>query len=1116
MTTTSRPNRDALQSALDVFRDAMRPFIVRCLRRAPGRNVEQAIEHALKDRQRQQFRDNLRARDVVDAIDVGHFPDLIGRWWREVFDREFDGDRTVQNALWQIAKIRNEVAHPSATDVDAEYARSRLYDVADLLGRINRPDEKRAVRNISGSLAAPPAPVTPSPAPPAPAPPSPAPQAVTDRKTRPAADLKPWRDVIRPNGDVALGTFREAEFAADLQQVHDGRAAADYGNPVNFFNRTHITPGIRTLLVNTLRRLAGSGGDPVIQTRTGFGGGKTHSLIALYHLVQAADALTSPNADPEARRTAADVSQIMRDAGVNPGDGLDAQVAVLDGAFLAPTDQFTTEYCEPLNTLWGSMAHQLGGQPAYEIVGQAARQGTAPGGAQLDRLLEHVGPCVILVDELVAYTRNAGDARDNIYTFVQNLTQSVRRSAAAVLVVTLPESSVEAGGEAGAEALTRLDAILGRIEAVWEPLETNEAFEVVRRRLFAGVVDDNEKDRTCEAFSRMYGRQRQEYPQEAGEQRYLRRMKECYPIHPEVFDRLYQDWSSIPSFQRTRGVLRMMANWISRLDLDGDSAPLIMPGSLRLDDPSLAVEFTKHLPGQWDPVLSEVDGPGSRADAIDKANSRFMGAARRSARAVFLGSSTGRALKGIDRKHLRLGVVRPGQGFPIYDEALSNMTGSLYYLYDSDGRYYFHAEENLNKVAADRAGSLGERSVEERIVADLKEAVGRRRSDVIVCPASSEDVPDADFVRLVVLHPGKTLPSRSGETDHAGREARGILKNRGPAPRVRKNTLLFLAAKTDETRALRTAVRTYLAWDSIVNGDRRITNLTGDRLSQARSSLTRAAEKKDAALLGAYRWTMSPSQKDPLQPEYDVTASPTSAIDAGNPADAAFKHLAEREALVNEISPSALADLLRQHVWANPTHQYHVRIDALWDMIAANVYMPRLRDKTVLVTCVMSGTEAGAFGHAAAYDGSSYQELRYREPVAQDTAIGELEGLLVNPEMAELVKAEPQPGETPATDEEGTAAQAAPYDPTPEPSGRTYTHTRGPVRIVASKTSQNDVSLDDVRLLQDEIIRSLSDDGGEITVTITISARKPGGFSENTARSVRENGAQLGLDLQTE
>jgi predicted AAA+ superfamily ATPase len=199
------------------------------------------------------------------------------------------------------------------------------------------------------------------------------------------------------------------------------------------------------------------------------------------------------------------------------------------------------------------MAFQLGGQEGYDIIGEAVRQGTAPGGRQLDALLEHVGPCVVLMDELVSYVRNAGAAQDSIYTFIQALTQSVRRSKDAVLVITLPQSRVEAGAEGGADALDRLDSLLGRIEAVWEPLAVNETFEVVRRRLFGEIADPAARDRTCEAFVRMYSHDRAEYPQGVTERNYLERMKACYPIHPEIFDRLYSpDHAGQPAFERRK------------------------------------------------------------------------------------------------------------------------------------------------------------------------------------------------------------------------------------------------------------------------------------------------------------------------------------------------------------------------------------------------------------------------------------------------------------------------------------------------------------------------------------------------------------------------------------
>ena len=842
MVTTERPNKYALSRAIDIYQDTMRPFLIRCLKRVPGSTVEVAIKNSLPPNQADSFvRELERGKDLASAVDVNFFPPLVQRNWRDVFSSEFGEDRFIQNELWMITEARNHVAHPGAQDLDAEYTRARLYEIADALGRINAPEQKRAVQAIRSQLFE--AAVIPTDAAgtesqadkSAPAPIS---RNGNGKQPRSATNLKPWREVIRPKEDVAQGSYQQAEFAADLQQVYDGRAdTTQYGNPVSFFNHTYITPGIRTLLVNTLKRLAGEGGDPVIQTKTGFGGGKTHSLIALYHLVRNADALAvSQVGEPG---TGTEIRAIMEEADYDYSVAASGKVAVLDGAYLAPTDSTVIpETGDPLNTLWGVMAYQLGGPRAYEIVGEAARRGTSPGGSQLDALFEHVGPCVILFDEPVAYVRNVGAPRDSIYTFIQALTQSVRRSSNVALVITLPQSRVEAGGELGEAALDRLGSLLGRIEAVWEPLAISETFEVVSRRLFGPITDQVARDRTCEAFSRMYSSNRREYPRGVTEQNYLDRMKACYPIHPEIFDRLYQDWSSIQDFQRTRGVLRMMASCVNRLYLDNDRDPLIMPADLPLSDARLANEFIKLLPGEWRPVVSEADAPNSRTDDIDKESHRFAevgGAARRIARAVFLGSAPSGATRGIDARQIRLGVVQPGQGVASYNDALSRMTGNLYYLYNNNDRYFFHAEENLNKVANDRANNLSERAVDERIIEKLNDAMRdarSRRRDVILYSGRTDEVPDDDSVRLVVLPPNLSLPSRSGESDAATPEALNALKCRGDASRFRRNTLLFLMAKRDEIRSLRIEVKKYLAWG--LHSKRRYQNPeSGRRTSRA-------------------------------------------------------------------------------------------------------------------------------------------------------------------------------------------------------------------------------------------------------------------------------------------
>lgn len=744
------PNKEALNRALDIYLDAMRGFVVRCLRRTPGQRIEDAIAEALNDRRREEFTRNLgRGESVAGAIEIRDLPHLVSQHWRDTFGPALEFDPMARNQMWLTVEARNKAAHRGEGDIDADYVQTRLYDAAVLLDLTKASDAASEVRTIRDAVGAT-APST------QPARGSASGGTGNGARTRAVSRLKPWRESARPNSDVTDGTFRQAEFAADLQGVFDGRAADEYGNPVSFFARTHITPGMRKLLATALSRFAGAGGDPVIQTRTGFGGGKTHSLIALYHLATQTPALTADNAE---------IRGLVEGAGLDPSERA-ARVAVLDCTHLTPADEDVTADGEPLNTLWGVMADQLG---AYDTVARSAREGSAPGGAQLDALLERVGPCVILVDELVAYARNRGADLDSICTFVQNLTHAVRRSPHAVLVVTLPESDAEAGGERGAEALRRLDVILGRIQASWEPLEVHEAFEVVRRRLFGDEIDTEARDETCQAFSRMYARAPRDYPQGVVEQRYLERMKDCYPLHPEIFDRLYEDWSSITRFQRTRGVLRMMANAISRLYRDGDASPLILPGDLPFSDPALSSEFGDLLDGRWEPVFSEADSEGSRTDLLDAANQRFAdvgGAARRIARTVLLGSAPAGAVRGIDERSIRLGVVQPGHGVAAYQEALRLMSGGLYYLYESGGRFWFHAEENLNKVAADRAVGVGVSELDARIAEELQETV-RLRSGVVVCPSSSADVPDRDSA--AVRQP-PTRQSRRRPDGHDGRQ----------------------------------------------------------------------------------------------------------------------------------------------------------------------------------------------------------------------------------------------------------------------------------------------------------------------------------------------------------
>ena len=1070
----------------------MRPFILRNLKTVQGLAPEDQFQNEAD-------------------IDFGDFPHLFRKYWHDAFKQRFDPDRDVRSAVGIITEARNNTFHTETEDLTSGYALARLHEIADILGQINVPEEKQKVETIRDKLLANAAPTV---------------EVKPILPRRKVTDLTPWREVIRPNTDVIEGTFRKSEFAADLQEVFEGRAKTpEYGETDTFFDQTYITPGLRELLVNTLKRLGGKSSDPVIQLKTGFGGGKTHSLIALYHLVTGINILRELPREGKSARLREEIDDILEEAEWDPDTPLDANVSVLVGTYLSTTDADETKQGDPLNTLWGMMADQLGGQDAYNIIGKAAREGSAPGGNQLDELFKYVGPSVILIDELVAYVRNVqGVTQESIYTFFQTLTESVNRSQNVTLVATLPEGQVQAGGEGGITVLDTLESILERIDAVSIPLEVDNAFEVVRRRLFGSVIDETERDLTCEAFRKMYQNSRGEYPDNVSDQHYLQRMKDCYPIHPEVFDRLFEDWAVIPGFQRTRGVLRIMATCISRLYQEQDPSLLIMPANLTLDDPALADEFTRLLAksgGNWDPVVKEVDSHGSRTDQIDQKSQSFIevgSGARRIARTVFLGSATGRAVKGITTRQIHLGVVEPGQGVSVYNDALSRMTGNLYFLYNLDDRYYFHTQENLNKVAIDRAAVYTEDDIYGEIVSRLERAIGRDPS-VQVCPTSQDLVKDTETLQYVILHPKESLPSREKEDDKAHENALKILRYTNDGiQRTFRNTLLFIAARRDDIRDLRNLVKNYLAWNSIMTGDDlhgALSNLEGERLDQTKGNLESAEDSVTATIFKAYRWALAPSQADPRNNVYDFSIAETKPEDGR-----IIKRLRDKfigdDAIVTKIAPEIFAGKLQQYVWSNTTYQDHIDIDRLSELMAQNVYMPRLKDRNVLVTCIREGIAAGTFGYANAYEDPDYRNLRFEEHVGGLRTDKGTAGVLINPELAKLLKEEeekqkkPDASESAPDTEKQTGADSTGVVVEP-PQAKGVTH------VVVTKALQLELPFgDEIDIIQDEIARTLQADGGNVKIEITITANKSDGFSENTTRAVKQNSEHLNAEFKSD
>lgn len=956
--------------------------------------------------------------------------------------------------------------------------------------------------------------------------------------------LTPWREVITPHPDVQAGRYQQAEFAADLAQVLAGDATAEYGDPVEFFRRTYLTAGMRRLLLGALERLRGEGGEPVIQLKTAFGGGKTHTMLALYHLLRA----------PQRCAEVPAVAELLRESGGAPPA---ARVAVLVGTALDPQrpSRLTPEGSE-IYTLWGEMAYQLAGQKGYELVGQADYGGTAPGGNTLVDLFEVAGPCVILIDELVAFIRNIKDARGKPrsgsfnanLTFVQNLTEAVKRAPRALLVASIPESRIELGDASGEEVARRIENTFGRLEAVWQPVEVSESFEVVRRRLFGDLSDTRARDRTVEAFGRLYRTNSGDFPTECREAAYEQQIRASYPIHPEVFERLYEDWSSMERFQRTRGVLRLMAAVISVLWEANDRSPLIMPGSLPLNHARVRQELTRYLGDAWNAVVdSDVDGEHAASVQVDSGVPRMgqVQACRRVARAVFLGSVPTKATRGIEDVRIKLGVVQPGEQIAVYADALSRLRETLTYLYSSSGggRYWFGVQPNLNRTVADRAGKLDQLEVWAELETRMRlwrGGAGFEFAGVHIAPRSPEDVPDEDRARLVVLPP-RVGHSKANEVSAAVALARAMLDSRGAAPRRYKNMLLFVAADADALETLTGETRRYLAWSS-VQRDAAALNLDKAQVEQCAQAVASGDKTVALQLENAYLWLLAPIQEEAVAPPNTPTQIQAARLSSGNDLAslgtvlqrASYRAVTD-DHLITRWGPRLLQlDLQRFNLWQGADH---LSVRQLWQYLATYLYLPRLRDKDVLLATIRAGAAAtDFFGYAMGVDASGgYQGLSFGR---QPTAVFDEEGsVIVAPEAARAAQAQQAAGGSGTASSEGTGplssgasagasaggsasasmregAGASAYSPGVGQPGAAA--PASPTASPAPTSFFGSVELNSLMLAtsagkvgEEVVARLASLLGAEVKVRLEIEARIPGGVPDKVQRDVTENARTL-------
>ena len=949
------------------------------------------------------------------------------------------------------------------------------------------------------------------------------------------AGLKPWREVVTPHRDVASGKYQQAEFAADLWQVHIGEGSDEYRNPVEFFRRTFLTQGLRDLLSGALLHLSGQGGDPVIELQTNFGGGKTHSMLALYHMFCGMKAADLPG-----------LESVFEKSGVSKIPA--AKRVVIVGNKISPGSPNRKPDGTLVRTLWGELAWQLGGKEGYAMVKEDDERATSPGDT-LRLLFNKYSPCVILIDEWVAYARQLHEAADlpggrfeTHFTFAQTLSEAAKAAKNTLLVVSIPSSEsgvvsphgseiadVEVGGERGRHALERLKNAIGRVESSWRPASAEEGFEIVRRRLFEPITDPQlfvARDATAKAFMELYRTHQQEFPPECRDADYEKRLKAAYPIHPEIFDTLYSDWSTLLKFQRTRGVLRLMAAVIHSLWEKQDRNPLIMPGSVPIDESRVQSELTRYLPDNWVPVIEkDVDGPNSLPLRIDQERHQMFGryaVCRRIARTIYLGSApTAKvANRGLEERRVKLGCVQPGESPAIFADALGHLTRLATYLYADGARYWYSTQPTVTKLAEDRAEQL--KSDPDAVADEVKSRIlldSKQRGDfsrVHPFPPTNADVPDDFDARLVIL--GVEYTHIKDQESPAIVAAKAMLESRGSSPRIYKNTLVFLASDKTRLTDLDESVRHYLAWNSIVQeseeseGQEPSLNLDAHQRRQAKTQRDSAQTTVSARIQETYQWLLVPMQTKPQDlvqwQAFRLQGQEALAIRAS-------RKLKNDELLIPKLAASRLRlDLDNVLIWRGD----HVSIKQLAEDFARYLYLPRLRNAEVLVDAIRDGVtlltwQQDSFAYADSFDDAAkrYRGLRFGQHISitDDSQCG----LLVKPDAAQkqfqavqastaaAVGAATATGQAQVANTGQTGAAPGTSTPAAPPKPKRFF---GSVKLNPQRVGR------DAGKIAEEIIQHLTlQPGATVEVTLEIQAQMPEGALDSTVRTVMENARTL-------
>ncbi|ANV88924.1 ATP-binding protein [Picosynechococcus sp. PCC 7117] len=793
------------------------------------------------------------------------------------------------------------------------------------------------------------------------------------------ATLKPWYriDGLVPRADLREGKPLDAsEFAVHLDDVRRGTAPADYIQGDRFFDRTYLTKYLTELSAQVLRRLAGetTGTNAIFNLSTQFGGGKTHSLATLYHLA---------NNGSRANKWTG-VNKILQAAGLNTVPA--ANVAVFVGTeFDSTTGRGGDDGTPKRRTPWGEIAYQLGGEAALKILAEHEADFIEPKGDVIRALLPKDKPNLILMDEIINYvsTYRKKGYNNQLYNFVQSLSEVARGSDNLVLVVSIPASELEytPPDEADEQRYKKMLDRLGKAIMISAESETSE---IIRRRLFEWNPDALTADgrimlpkdaiNTCHDYADWMLNHRQQIPSWFPVDNAKEAFKATYPFHPSVFSVFERKWQALPRFQRTRGILRLLAAWVSKAYQEGYQGnhrdPLIGLGTAPLDDPLFrAAAFdqlgTDKLEGAvTTDICGKNDAHALRLDHEADASIKKARLHRKVATTIFFESNGGQSNAEATTPEIRLAVAEPALDIANVETVLEALRSECYYLTVNQTRYRFNIYPNLNKLLADRRANISGDRIHQRLQEEIRKVFPAGQGlQIIPFPTTPSNLPNQAALTLAVLDIDYTYQ----DLDHTRKFIETLVREAGLSARTYKSALLFSLAENDDS--LREEARKLLAWEDIRDEQ---TKLDEEQHKQLSINLQKSQRDLREAVWRSYKRLALLDRNNEIK-ILDLGLITSSAADSL--VKFILNRLRSEDIVTDAVSPNFLV-----RNWSIAFSEWSTK--SIHDAFFASPIFPRLLSSDAVKQAIARGIKEGKFAYCGRSGNDQYEPFIFQDNIS--------------------------------------------------------------------------------------------------------------------------------------